>query len=260
MRFQYEKGAAMCSEYNVKVKQEEIEAALGGSLRNIAEKTDWNKRIKFTNHAPIIEMIDGEPALIERVVPVHPFPNSRLSGVEREDSTDTPDDEKQIKRIYELPTWKKGFTENRCLAVVTSFLESVYWGEDAGSMMEFKIPDEKVFFIAAIAIKPNIPKTGKTDGFSLLTHSATKQMLKYHQRLVVALKPKDALAYIEGGKLDNAAKKFDFLIQHRYIGPLEVTKERTMAKGWEKRTDLQVAKLNREKSYLKTLRQEGVER
>jgi putative SOS response-associated peptidase YedK len=189
------------------------------------------------------------PRLVERVFPASPFPNSRLSGADTGDA-------ENIRRIYDLPTWKEGFRSERLLVPLTDFFEPAYWGSEKGAIMRFHVPEDEVFFIAAIAIKPNVPKTGKRDGFSLITHAATTQMLNYHHRLVVILRGKDALGFLEPGTPE---EKFNYLLEHRYTGPLEAEKERTMAKGWEKRVELHNSKLAHEMKYTDKLAKEGVE-
>jgi putative SOS response-associated peptidase YedK len=250
------KAVVMCAEYQIRASQKRIEEALEQRLRNETDKKVWDQHVKLTMHVPVIES-DGEGYKIcERVFPANPFPNSRLSGVEPRSETG---DEIEFKRIYDMPTWKQGFKTERCLAVATRFLEAVYWGEKPGTVQGFQIPDRDVFFIAAIGIKPNVPKTGRRDGVSLLTHTATEQMLKFHHRLLVLLKPEDALGYLEFDSESRPSEIFDYLIEKRFTGRLNVTEERKMAKGWNKRGPAQEIKLQREQHYVKALKAEGVE-
>lgn len=241
----------MCAEYEIRTSQKKIEEAIERRMGNLSLETAWKSRIKFTNRAPVIQMGADGPEIAERVFPASPFPNSRLSGADRGDA-------ENIRRIYDLPTWKQGFTQERLLVPMTSFFEPVYWGDEAGSVIKFSPPKNEIFFVAAIGIKPNVPKTGKRDGFSLITHTATAQMLKYHHRLIVVLLPKDALGFIENPEAP-PAEVFDYLLEHRYTGKLETERDRIMAKGWEKRTELHNEKLAHELKYTESLRNEGVE-
>ena len=249
----------MCSEFMSKTSSREVEEALGVPVVVNLKERSWDKVIKFSGAAPTLAREGTEIACSERVFPVSPFPNSRLSGFENQsDGNDdkSADTESQIQRIYERPRWKKTFSDLPLLVPMTSFTEYAYWGPMEGSALEFSIPDEKVFFAAAIGIKPFVPKTGRENGFSILTHTASKQMLDYHQRLIVILKASVAAGYLEEM---SPRDRFNYLIENRYTSELAVRKIRNMAKGWEKRIPVQIAKLDRETEYRKFLKSEDVQ-
>lgn len=244
----------MCAEYQLTASKKEIKEAMGVPLTDDEiSPPKIERRIKLSLSAPVIELRKDGPALTEKIFPVQPFPNSRLSGLAHGSEEEVPAD-REIERIYDEKTWKDGFEQRPLLIPMTGFLEPVYWGEAKGSVQEFKIPGETVFLAAGIAIKSRIPKTDSINAFTILTHTATKQMLSYHQRLVVLLKPEVAILYLEEMP---ARERFDFLMKNRYTGPLDLSHERVMAKGWEKRIAIQEAKLAREKAYLDSLKQEG---
>lgn len=243
----------MCSEYRVQIGQKKIERTLGQKIASELDQDEWNVHVKFTLRAPVLQMGKTGPEMAEKVFPANPFPNARLSGVEQPRHAG---DDDHFRRIYEVPLWKEGFARNPLLVPMTSFLEPVYWGEQEGSVVEFTIPGEEVFFAAAIAIRPRVPAGGPASGFSLLTHTATKQMLRYHQRLLVVLEAERAMPYL---RLSTAKDRFDYLIENRYTGELEARPQRQMARGWQKRREQQRAKLEREERYAKALQQEGIE-
>lgn len=253
----------MCAEYEIRTSDKQIEAILERSLINVSERESWDDHIKLTNRVPVVEMSAQGLVLRERVFPVQPFPNSRLSsaGMMEEQETPKPDrteESPQIRRVYELPTWGQGFREERCLAAMTAFLEPAYWGPDAGAVMQFRVPGEKVFFVAAIGIKSKLPKSPERNAVSLLTHVATAQMFAYHHRLVVVLRPADALKYLEYEPETPAYEIFEHLLRSRYTGPFEVQKARQMAKGWDKRIAAHQHKLLLEKRYVQALEDEGI--
>jgi putative SOS response-associated peptidase YedK len=246
----------MCAEYQVTASNKKIQEALGIPLTDDElGKPNSNNRIKLSTPAPVVYLKNGLPILGQKIFPVNPFPNSRLSSLANGAEDEVPTD-KDIKRIYDTPLWKKSFAENPVLIPMTSFFEPVYWGKDIGTVQEFKVPGEDVFFTAGMLIKPRIPKSDSLDGFSIFTHTATDQMLRYHQRLVVILKPEAAAAYLDEM---SPQQRFDFLIENRYRDELEVSKDRTMAKGWDKKIAVQEAKLRREQAYIDTLKTEQVE-
>jgi putative SOS response-associated peptidase YedK len=240
----------VCSEYQTKTSPKEIEKALGVSIIDKTKDFDWGKTVKFYTEAPVLQKNKKEDVeLVLRTFPSSPMPNSRLSGLEGQSDggSDAEDvDEKQIKRIYEMKYWKDGFAHAPLLVPISEFTEFSYWGEDIGTAHGFKIPKEKVMFVAAIGIKPFTPKGPPNSAFSLLTHTATEQMLEYHHRLIVLLEKDVALEYLEDMTVE---ERFNFLIKNRYQGPLEVHKVRNMAKGWEKRIDTQERKKRHEMKY-----------
>ena len=239
----------MCAEYQLRASVKDVQGALRPSVKNLTGQSGWDMRVKFTLRAPVIEMVQGDLQIVMAVFPAQPFPNARLSSVDSRDH-------ESIVRVYEKPTWSEGFKSHRCLVPMTSFFEPVYWGDAAGTVQEFSDHASGLFFVPAIKIKPRVPPTGKTDGFSLLTHTASPQMLKYHHRLLVFLKPDDAVQWLVGDTVD-VREKFDFLLSHRYTPELSVSQDRTMAKGWEKRASSHQDDLKEEEAYVATLKEVG---
>ena len=248
----------MCSEFMSKTSSRAVEEALQTSIQNLTDSPAWDNRVRLTNSTPILYQPLDEIHLQNAIFPAQPFPNSRLSSL-------LPDG--QISRIYEKRTWAEGFEKYRCLVPMTSFLEPVYWGDDAGSWAEFQLASANksptsahplpILFAAAIRIKPFNPPTGKINGFSLLTHTASPQMLKFHHRLLVFLEAPAAREWLAGGHV-NAREKFESLIESRYIPEFEVRSPRKLAKGWEKRTDTHLESLKEETDYINALALEGV--
>ena len=237
----------MCSEYHVKTTASEIERELGSNLNIRSPAAEWDKRIKFTTTAPVIRKAKDELVLDELIFPAQPFPNSRLSQLKEND---------QIVRIYDVPLWKQAFTQFPCVVPLTSFMEPAYWGENAGSIMEFLPKETKHFFVPGLVIKPRVPATGQFNGFTLLTHTASQQMLQYHHRLLVLLTPEKALDYLNL-KQPSAEDRYQFLLDNRHISTFQVEKSRTMARGWEKRVDEHKDSLESEMQYREALEREG---
>ena len=244
----------MCAEYEVRTSQKHLEEVLARSLQNLSGQIDWDQRIKFTVPAPVIESRGGQLTLSSRIFPAAPFPNARLSGFGEADTGG----DIQIRRVYDLPTWKQGFRTERLLAVMTDFFEPAYWGDHAGEVMRFRPHLRSPFFVAGIGLKPFKPPTGKRNGFALLTHRATEQMMGYHQRMLVILPPAAALQFLALDEQTPPIEVFNFLTEHRFDGTLDVTPERTMARGWEKRAAAHQAALVGERTYLEALNKENV--
>lgn len=249
----------MCSEYQLHTSPQEVEAALGFPLIDKAQGFAWGGTVKMYTSAPVIELGKDGPELVLKTFPSSPMPNSRLSGIGNQSEGNDADEDAehiQIKRIYEMPRWKEGFHKHPLLIPMSSFHEFAYWGSEAGTAQDFTIPGEQVLFAAGIGIRPFTPSGKPGDGFSILTHTATEQMLEYHHRLIVLLKPEHALQYLEESSPE---KRFEYLVKNRYTGEFEVTKVRNMAAAWKGRKENQLAKLQREQRYLDVIKKEGVE-
>lgn len=250
----------MCSEYTVKTSPKEIEEVLGKPVQNEAKDFEWGKTVRFFTKAPVLQKLEDDSLRLSlRIFPSSPMPNSRLSGLEGQSDggTETEDiDEKQIKRIYDMKFWKIGFAVDPVLVPLSEFTEFAYWGSEIGTAQSFKIPGEKVQFAAGIGIRPFAPKGDQGSAFSILTHTATDQMLQYHHRFIALFAAEKALGYLESM---TPIERFDYVIEHRYQGELEVKKIRHMAKGWEKRIENQERKLKNELRYCEVLKANGVE-
>ena len=140
---------------------------------------------------------------------------------------------------------------------MTSFMEPAYWGKSRGDIVEFSDPQEKLLFVPSILVKPRVPDTGLFNGFALLTHTASRQMLGYHHRLLVFLKPKAAVEYLQLGQVP-PAKRFEFLLENRYVPDFKTSVDRKMAKGWDKRAAKHEESLRDEEKYIDSLRQESI--
>lgn len=241
----------MCAEYVTRTSAKQIADALGERIINDTGETQWDRVVKLTTRAPVVTFKEGQPRLELLTFPIIPNQNARMSGLDEK----APD---QIKRVYERPTWKKAFLEHRALVPMTSFREPAYWGEDAGRIMEFSSPKDPVLFVPAILVTPRKPEGPLLSAFSLLTHTPSTQMLKYHHRLLMFLRPDHAVAWASGGKTADGLEKFNFLAKHRYTPKLNVVIAREMAAGWKKRINAHLEDLDAEKVYMERLGQEEV--
>lgn len=248
----------MCSEYQINTTHTKLLDALKSDIRNRTSNEEWSFTVKMTAKPPVIVKEDSGLSLIEKVFPVRPFPNARLSGFENQSDAGEAGshEEAQVRRIYDVPMWKTGFSSSPCLVPVTSFTEFAYWGPEMGSVIQFQIPQEKIFFAAGLLVKPYTPPGKPGDGFAILTHTATEQMLEYHHRMIAIFRPQDAVGYLEDMSPQERAK---YVLDHRYTDTLQTEKVRSMAKGWEKRVDKQKAKLEEELKFRETLKTEQVE-
>ncbi len=243
----------MCSEYSIKTTQKELETTLKTQLKNMSGVHEWNQKVKMTLKAPLIEMQNGDIVLTEGVFPKPPpFPNSRISDLKINRQTG----EEELVRIYDVQAWKEGFARAPCLIPMSSFVEPVYWGHEIGKAVQFTAKDEPLLFVAGLRmIRANHPDKSKA-GFSLLTHTASPQMLDYHHRLIFLLTKEHALDWITQDFLPT--ERFDFLLKHRSIPHFKIATDRVMAKKPQARIDEQKSKLKEEIRYVNFLKTEGI--
>ncbi len=247
----------MCSEFTTFISAEKIANALGAQFVRAPDHADWSPLVKMHTKAPVVSRTDQGLSLEVKIFPSSPLPNARLSGIgnQSDGHEEEAGDEVQIRRIYDLPRWKDGFKNHPVLIPMANFHEFAYWGDQEGTALSFSIPQTEGFFAAGITFRPWSPKGDNHSAFTILTHTATEQMLQYHHRLVVVLPQDQALTYLEPM---SPLERFEFLIENRYTGPLEVQKVRNMAKGWDKRAPAQNRKLDSEKRYREILIKEDV--
>ncbi|MBC7740776.1 MAG: SOS response-associated peptidase family protein [Bdellovibrionaceae bacterium] len=243
----------MCSEYSIKTSQKKLESTLKTQFKNVTGAKTWDQKVKMSLKAPLIEMQNNDLVLTEGVFPTPPpFPNSRLSDLKINRKTG----EEELVRIYDVPAWKEGFSKAPCLIPMSHFVEPVYWGDDTGKAMQFTTEKDPLLFCAGLRmIRASSSDKTKT-GFSLITHTASKQMLNYHHRLIFLLQADHALDWItlEGSPLE----RFEFLLKHRYIPKFKIETDRIMAKKPKSRIEEQKIKLDIEMKYVEFLKTEGI--
>lgn len=245
--------STMCSEYTSKTTQKELEDALTVSLKNLMNESSWDKKIKMSLQSPILELQNNEIVLTEARFPTPPpFPNSRLSDLKENKRTG----EIELTRIYDVASWKHGFNLAPCIVPMKSFIEPVYWGPELGSAMRFSSEQGEQLFVAGLRMIRSEKEDKTLAGFSLITHTASEQMLKYHHRLIVKLKAPAAIDYLAFD--GTPEERFNFLLENRYMPNLKAEKDRTMVKKPKSRIDEQVAKLEKEMQYREFLKTEGV--
>jgi putative SOS response-associated peptidase YedK len=243
----------MCAEYTLRTTENDIEYALREKFRNESMNLSWDLHLRIRSQAPVILRKEGEIVLEEMSFSLKPpfvkYPtfNARLSSWdERTDS---------LVPIYGKPTWKRPFSSTRCLVPMTGFIEPIYIGERAGTAQEFRSNDDKVLFAAAIYERYADPKSGEVyEGFAPILHTPSDYILEIgHHRMLVFLKPEDALHWIQDKEAEPKGA-FRFLLTKRYLPQLNATTFRQLAKNWEKKCDEYKRKHDEELEHIKKLR------
>ncbi|MEK2647430.1 SOS response-associated peptidase family protein [Bdellovibrio sp. BCCA] len=231
----------MCSEYEITVTKKILEENLSHPI--VSGNDLWNLRVKMSMKAPVIVAKGDSLQVVEKTFPVMPFPNARLSGAQF-----LPNGEAVVRRISDLPTWRDGFQSNPCVVPMTAFFEPAYWGKEKGNIVRFS--DDEIMFVAGILLSPKRPPGPNLSAFALITDLATEFMLGYHHRQVKVLGRESVLPYL---KAQDARQRFEILSGSPNPSEFIVGRERSMAKGWERRVAEQEAKLQQEIAFRKMM-------
>lgn len=139
--------------------------------------------------------------------------------------------------IYEVPTWKEAFIKGQtCLVPMTSAIESSYFGKSAGKMIGFHQKNSDVFFVAGLYNEWVNKTSGEIhDTFTLITDNPYRFFFEHgHDRSVFVINPDVNLIWLTDKKM-TPQERFQFLRQNRVSLEWDVTVEREMKSGWEKR-------------------------
>lgn len=142
----------------------------------------------------------------------------------------------RIETVLEKPTWKRPFLQHRCVIPMTDFIEPVYEGKFAGNMVAFHQKSSRLLLAAGIwetwkgedeIIESFAILTGEPDPFVAKSgHDRTPIFLSqqgpYLDQWLTEeeSKPEDLFAALKKGK-----EELD----------LEITLDRPLRPGWEKR-------------------------
>lgn len=139
--------------------------------------------------------------------------------------------------IYEVPTWRDSFTKGKtCLVPMQGAIESSYFGSHAGKIIQFSQKNNELFFVVGIYDTWVDKKTGEIkQTFALITDNPSQFFFDCgHDRSIFCIDPE----YYESWLFDQsktAKQRFDFLRNGRINLNWDVSTEREMKKGWEKR-------------------------
>lgn len=143
----------------------------------------------------------------------------------------------RIESIIEKPTWKKPFRSQHCLIPMTGFFESVYEGPEAGNIILFTKPSKDLLFAAGIFDywEDKIEKEKSFFSFSILTREPSDFILHHgHDRTPIFLKNENAFEWLDLLKKDDEFMREE-LLRQAYHPELNVTIDRPLKAGWEKR-------------------------
>ncbi len=161
--------------------------------------------------------------------------------------TDFDEVKKKVIPLYEKRTWKKPFENGHCLIPVSTFVEPIYIGEHKGHMVQFRQKSSDPLTAAGIWTESVNPETGELqEGFAMLIHTADDFVWDVgHFRTPLFLQESAFDEWLQG-KARHPEEWLRFLLQNRKNLDLEVSADRAMARGWEKRVSDSMKKRERE--------------
>lgn len=233
----------MCAEYEIRKTKREIAQALGESVAEEIGGAYW-PRVRLFSPAPVAKSVDGRLqietrsfSLKPRTVPYSTF-NARLF--------DWDERKGGLVRIFDKPTWRKPFAHGRCAVPIDGFVEPIYVGERAGSMVEFRESSGATLFAAGLFESSLDRGTGELyDGFALVMDVASDFVRDVgHHRQPVFLSAAAAREWLETEA--PAEELLRWLARSQDRPRLEVRIDRAMARGWEKRASAFEKKAARE--------------
>jgi putative SOS response-associated peptidase YedK len=133
-------------------------------------------------------------------------------------------------------TWKNALTTHRCIVPLSEFHEPAYWGPLAGNMIRYA--SEEPLFAAGLWKRWRNPKDGtEVSSFAIIVHDAYPIVEEHgHDRSPVFLDEEGAKEWIrEGTGTLPGPKLVEFLESRRARPALDVSVQRPLKAGWEKR-------------------------
>lgn len=215
----------MCAQFSLQIAAEELRnlgIAVSPSLEAIDERF-----LPYTKIPVIVQTPQG-PKLT-------PMNFSLVPAWSKEPKVKFATHNARIETVTEKPAWREPFLNKHCLIPITNFFESVYEGPHAGHIISFGGETTPTLFAAGLFDVWVNPET-KEPLFScaILTTEPSPFILENgHDRTPIFLNLEDGKAWLT---LRTSEKEMvDFLLTKNIYPDLQVTRDRPLKSGWEKR-------------------------
>ncbi len=231
----------MCAQFILKTEANELSKKFG---IKISEPISFDIRVRGfikTDLAPIIIAKDGSLSIKEMMFSLCPswskeFP-CKWSTYNARMERPNPKDSQLSEFIYEVPTWRDSFNSGKtCLVPMNAAVESSYFGTQAGNMIQLKTKGDKIFYVAGLWSEWIDKSTGVVkETFTLITDDPYKFFFECgHDRSVFVLNDNSHLDWLLNKKF-KPHERFNFLRNNRISLDWDVSIDRPMVKGWEKK-------------------------
>ncbi len=138
----------------------------------------------------------------------------------------------RLESIIEKPTWRDSFKKRHCIVPMTSFIEPIYEGGEAGHMVSFHRSDIDWLMAAGIWDEWTNKETGEViESFSIITSTPLPFVeATGHDRSPLFLGIESAKVWLKSETGDP-----DWLLANAENPTVTASRFRPMKPGWEKR-------------------------
>ncbi|MFG0264196.1 MAG: SOS response-associated peptidase [Rhodopirellula sp. JB055] len=154
----------------------------------------------------------------------------------------------RVENLEKWP-WKSAVKSHRCIVPMTSFREPCYWGETAGTEVDFAVPTDSPLFAAAIFTWYHDENTGSPEEdstahftMSLIMRPALPTVMEHGHHRSPFFLTNDGISDWITRDARPLADSLAVLKQNAFEPELSVTVARQMAPTWTKRQSSNVAK------------------
>lgn len=231
----------MCAQFILKTEANELSKRFG---IKIPEPFNFDIRVRGyikTDFAPVIVEKHGSVQIKEMMFSLCPswskeFP-CKWSTYNARMERPHPKIPEKSEFIYEVPTWRESFNSGKtCLIPMNAAIESSYFGIQAGNMIKLKTKCDNLFFVAGLWSEWVDKSTGEVkETFTLITDDPYKFFFECgHDRSVFVINEQQHDEWL-ANKDFKPKDRFKFLRDNRISLDWDVSIDRPMAKGWEKK-------------------------
>lgn len=214
----------MCAQFSLQIAAEDLRN-LGIAVSPALEAID-ERFLPYTKIPVIVQTPQG--------LKLTPMNFSLVPAWSKEPKVKFATHNARIETVAEKPAWREPFLSKHCLIPLTNFFESVYEGPHAGHIVSFQ-SENPLLFAAGLFDVWVTPET-KEPLFScaILTTEPSPFILENgHDRTPMFLNFTDGKKWLT---LRASEKEMvDFLLAKNIYPDLQVTRDRPLKSGWEKR-------------------------
>lgn len=222
----------MCAQFSLQIAAEELRN-LGITVSRALDGID-ERFLPYTKIPVIVQTPQG--------LKLTPMNFSLVPAWSKEPKVKFATHNARIETVAEKPAWREPFLSKHCLIPITNFFESVYEGPHAGHIISFgheagaENQERKPTLFAAGLFDVWINPETKEPLFScaILTTEPSPFILENgHDRTPIFLNFEDGKTWLT---LRASEKEMvDFLLAKNIYPDLQVTRDRPLKSGWEKR-------------------------
>ncbi|WP_409479495.1 SOS response-associated peptidase [Pseudobdellovibrio sp. HCB154] len=214
----------MCAQFSLQIAAEELRnlgIAVSSSLEAIDERF-----LPYTKIPVIVQTPQG--------LKLTPMNFSLVPAWSKEPKVKFATHNARIETVTEKPAWREPFLSKHCLIPITNFFESVYEGPHAGHIISFQSEKPMLFAAGLFDVWVNPETKELLFSCAILTTEPSPFILENgHDRTPIFLNLEDGKGWLT---LRASEKEMvDFLLAKNIYPDLQVTRDRPLKSGWEKR-------------------------